>query len=640
MRADEWQLKLRENVQAGLAKLSGASDAAAARFLRSQRAISTAVDGMKSNIRAGIGGAWQGITEQLGEYKQQLIGSLPLPPQMASALGALAGPLGVAVALVGALSLGLAKGVQAAEQYGRGFRELRNLNLDKTQAELDQLNDSLLGLSFERGLNAEAVTKAYYDIQSATGQYGEDVLRMAGRIGEASRALNMDYSSAVNAVSKSMLAFKLEADQVDAIMASNAKTVQVGVTTFDELARSQTEYAGAASAVGQTLDSANKVFAALTQSTKNSAVAATMTKGAFQDLTKANTVNGLNQIGVAVFDANGQLRQADAILRDLVPQLSQMSDQEFSALKEEIGGSEGLRGLLDQAKGSGDNLLRTLDAFDASQIEVGKVIEMANNDLDVMRDKLANQINAKFIELGRLVQPIVVAMLKGFSWVLERVVGIGSALGKVWEWMRAIYDQSMVVRFTLESLFAVVEAGWSVVKGIIGATLEAMMTPVRVMGKVLQGEFGQAWDELTGGAAAFADELGGGVKGVATAFGDALDATLNPQRTVQVQPVMGELETPMQQALVGANAGAPSPGGFVPNAGGTGAANDAARQGVSQVVGGGQQVRNVTVNIQSLVREIVVNTTTVREGMTDIKRAVEQGIIQAVNGAELAVAND
>ena len=640
MRADEWQLKLRENVQAGLQKLSGASDAAAARFLRSQRAISTAVDGMGAGIRAGLGGAWQGITEQMGEYKQQLISSLPIPPQMATGLSALAGPLGIAIALVGALSLGLAKGVQAAEQYGRGFRELRNLNLDKTQAELDQLNDSLLGLSFDRGLNAEAVTKAYYDIQSATGQYGDQVLQMSARIGEASRALNMDYGAAVNAVSKAMLAFKMDATEVDAIMQSNAKTVQVGVTTYDELARSQTEYAGAASSVGQSLDSANKVFAALTQSTKNSAVAATMTKGAFQDLVKENTVAGLRKVGVEVFDATGQMRQADAILRDLVPQLTQLSDQEFSALKEEIGGSEGLRGLLDQAKGSGDNLLRTLDAFDASQFDLNKAIDLANNDLDVMRDKLGSQINAKFIELGQLVQPLVVGMMQGFSWVLDKVLNIGRTLGDVWGWMRSIYDQSMAVRFVLTSLFATVEAGWALVKAAIGATLEAMMTPVRVMGKVLQGEFGQAWDELTGGAAQFSNELAGGVRGVASAFGDAITETLGGPRTVEVQPVMKEVTSPTQQVLTGSDA-APKPimAGLFKGAT-EGEGTKATRDGVSQVVGGGQQVKNVTVNIQSLVRELVVNTNSVREGAVDIKRQIEQGIIQAVNGAELAVAND
>lgn len=644
MRADEWRLKLTENVQRTLAKLSGAGDAAASRFMRTQRAISTAVDGMGSRIRAGIGGAWSGVTAQLSEFKGNLISSLPIPGHMASALGALAGPLGVAIGLTAALTMGLVKGVQAAEQFGRGFRELRNLNLDKTQEELQQLNDDLLGLSFDKGLDAQAVTKAYYDIQSATGMFGDDVLRITGRVGEAARALNMDYASAVNAVSKAMLAFKMDATQVDDILQSNAKTVQVGVTNFDDLARSQTEYAGAAGAIGQSLDSANKVFAALTQSTKNSAVAATMTKGAFQDLAKANTVAGLRKVGVEVYDATGAMRQADAILRDLVPQLSQLSDQDFSMLKEEIGGSEGLRGLLDQAKGSGDNLLRTLDAFDASRFDVNQAISMANTDLDVMRDKLGNQINAKFVELGQLAMPLVVKLMQGFSWILDKVLHLGQAIGAAAAWMRGLYEESWMVRSAVQGLFAVVEAGWAILKNSIMAVLEGMMTPIRVLGKAMQGEFGQAWDELTGGAERFTGHLVDGAKGVATAFGDALDETFNPTRTVQVEPeVAGVATGPLATAAGPEAAGAPGvktdPFAALFKGKGDGQ-NDPTKQGVSQVVGGGQQVRNVTVNIQSLVRELTIQSTTVREGASELKREVEQAIIQAVNGAELATANN
>lgn len=635
-------MKITENVQRTLAKLSGAGDAAAGRFMRTQKAISGAVGGMGQRIRTGIGNAWTGVSNQFSSFKSNMLSSLPIPPQMAGALGALAGPLGVAIGLAAALTAGLVKGVHAAEQFGVGFRELRNLNMDKSPEEIQQLNDSLLGLSFDKGLDARAVSKAFYDIQSATGLYGEQVLDMTGRIGEASRALNMDYSNAVNAVSKSMLAFKMAASDVDAIIASNAKTVQVGVTTFDELARSQTVYAGAASSVGQSLDSANKVFAALTQSTKDSVMAATMTKGAFQDLAKGNTVAGLRKIGVEVFDATGAMRQADDILRDLVPQLAQMSDQTFSALKEEIGGSEGLRGLLDQAKSSGDNLIRTLDAYDASQFDLNKAIGMANEDLDVMRDKLGNQINAKFIELGQLAMPLVVKLMQGFSWILDKVLHIGQSIGAAASWMRELYDESWMVRSSVQSLFAMVEAGWAILKSAIMAVLETMMTPVRVLAKAMQGEFGEAWDELVGGADRFTGHLVDGAKGVATAFGDALEETFNPTRQVSVEPVVGDMQTGPLAAAGGpevAGAGGPRNDPFAALFKGKGE-GDAAKQGVSQVVGGGQQVRNVTVNIQSLVRELTIQTTTLREGAAEMKREVEQAIIQAVNGAELAAANN
>lgn len=126
---------------------------------------------------------------------------------------------------------------------------------------------------------------------------------MVADVGVASRALNMDFGQAVNGVSKALVQFKLPLSDVNRLLESNAKTVQVGVVTFDELSKVQTEYAGAASSMNQELDTANKVFALLTTSTKNADIAATMAKASFQDIGKGDTVAGLKKIGVDVFDA-------------------------------------------------------------------------------------------------------------------------------------------------------------------------------------------------------------------------------------------------------------------------------------------------------------------------------------------------
>lgn len=641
LRLDEWRLKMTENVQRTLSRINGASDKAAAKFMGTQNRIQASVGRMATGIRQGVGNAWNAAGARLSSFKASMLSSLPIPPQMGAAIGALAGPLGIAIGLVAALALGLAKGVRAAEEFGVPFRELRNLNLDKSAEEIQDLNDSLLKLSFDKGLDARAITKGYYDIQSATGRYGQEVLDMTGRIGEAARALNMDYGASVNGVSKAMLAFKLSASQVDDIMQSNAKTVQVGVVTFDELAKSQTEYAGAASAVNQTLDTSNKVFAALTQSTKSALVAATMTKTAFQDLSKGPTVAGLKKIGVHVFDAAGGMRQADDILRDLVPKLAQMSDQTFSALKEEIGGSEGLRGLLDQAKGSGDNLLRTMDAFDASKFDLNKAIAQGNDDLDIMKDKLGNQINAKFVELGQLVLPLVVKLYQGFSYVLDKVLHIGRTLHQAGQWMRDLYDSSWLVRSTVEGLFATVEAGWAVLKNTIMAVIEGMTTPIRAMAKAMQGDFSGAFDALIDGSESVANRLVAAATGVGTAYGDALKAAFDPTQTVNVEPIVAPPVIPgAATAVPGAeNATGAKADPFAHLFKGSGSGSGV-KQGVSEVVGGGKQVRNVTVNIQSLVKELVVRTSSMREGSADIQRHVTEALVRAVNGAELVVAND
>jgi TP901 family phage tail tape measure protein len=643
LRVDEWRMKMSENVQATLTKLRSANDRTVAAFTKGQDRINQSFSRMKTGIKDGIGGAWQGAKASLGEFKEGMLSSLPIPPQMASALGALAGPLGIAIALAAGLTLGLVKSVQAAEAFGVPFRELRNLNLDKTSEQLQTLNDDLLRLSFDKGLNAEAVTRAYYDIQSATGKYGPEVLAMTGRIGEAARALNMDYSAAVNGVSKAMLVFKLQASDLDSILESNAKTVQVGMVNFDQLAQVQTEYAGAAGAVNQKLDTANKVFAALTQSTKDANIAATMTKGAFQDLTKDSTVKGLKSIGVSVYDASGAMRQADDILKDLVPRLSGMTDLQFSTLKEEIGGSEGIRGLLDQAKGSGDTLLQTLETFDSSKFSVSDAIRASNGDLDVMKDMLSNKINAAMIHVGQAVLPLA-------ANITDMLIGAVNGIRNMVAWLKGLYDSSALVRAVWESIFVLLKTGWEMVVAAVKVPLNLIMTIAKAAVEVLSGNFSQAWETVKQGGSDVADNLANMVTGIGGAFGSAFDNVMPKDN--QTFKAKASIDTSAaQKAMEGVSgnmvmdpANKPNPGKAADLLGGTGATKGAAttnvKQGVTEVVGGGQQMRTVTVNIQSLVKELTVQTTNMREGSAEIQRLVTDALVRAVNGAELAIAND
>jgi hypothetical protein len=71
------------------------------------------------------------------------------------------------------------------------------------------------------------------------------------------------------------------------------------------------------------------------------------------------------------------------------------------------------------------------------------------------------------------------------------------------------------------------------------------------------------------------------------------------------------------------------------DAGGKPAAKDQLTKGMDGVSGGGQ-VRNVTVNITKMA-DIHINTTHLKESMGEVKRIVEETIIRAVSGSELAL---
>ncbi|MEO8589497.1 MAG: phage tail tape measure protein [Flavobacteriales bacterium] len=711
MRADEWRLKITENVNSAITRLTSGADKAAARFTRTQDRINQAVGNSAQTIRTGIGTAWKGATASVGEYSRGMLNSLPLPSSMSSALGGLAGPLGIAVGLTAALGVGLVKGVQAAEQFDAGFRELRNLNIDKSKGEIDALKTSLLDLSEAKGLDPQKVTAAYYDIQSATGQTGQSVLDLVGRVGEASRALNMDMGESVRSVAKSLVAFHLTAKDTDAVLTSNWKTVQTGIVTFDQLAKSQTAFTGAAAGANQTMDTANKVFAVFTQHTKSADIAAEMAKTAFMDLGKASTVAGLKKIGVSVFDANGGMRQTDDILRDLVPKMATMSDVTFSRLKEEIGGSEGLRGLLDAAKGSGAETLRVLNSFDSSKADLTKGIREGNKDLDTMKDILSNKLQVELIRLGEMAMPFVTVMVSGLIDMVHYIGDFVGWLKEGYHWFKDIYDSSTLVRGVIQGLFVVVKTGWTVLKTVIMTVVDAIVTPIKAIGAALKGDFKGAWDILKVGSDKTFNRWKQGASDVQDAMKSGAEETLGRKIfPVEVQPIAGVLKA-TAPAIPGQPKAAPAPGapakvgappvpgvareaapkvgappvpgvarldashqvgappvpgtrqpGAAPKVGAPavpgqppadpyaklfkekseGESGNGGRvsKGVSDVVGGGKEVRNVNITIQSLVKELTVRVANVRDGGSEIKKVVEEALVRAVQGGELLIAND
>ncbi|WP_044203862.1 phage tail tape measure protein [Flammeovirga sp. OC4] len=324
-----------------------------------------------------------------------------------------------ATAITGAIGLA----TKAAGDYQNQFLELKNLNLDKTQAQIEGLDQSVKNLSFEQGLDPKATAKAFYDVQSATGKYGDEVEKIVSKVGRFSIATKADFNESINSTTKAMKAFGLSTDDLDGYLASSAKTVQVGITTFDELAKVQTEYAGAAAAAGQNVNTANKVFAAMTAISKDSTTAATATKAAFQGLTADNTVKGLKKIGVDIFDAQGHMKDMDIVIRELVPKLQGMSDQDFLTLRNAIGGPEGLQNLMNQLKTSGDDVLTTLDAFDSSKFNISQALKNAHGDFNTLSNIVQNRFNVVLAELGEVILPYVAIALNGIGdsiiWLRE-----------------------------------------------------------------------------------------------------------------------------------------------------------------------------------------------------------------------------
>lgn len=319
------------------------------------------------------------------------------------------------LAALGTLSV---KGVQAAERFDEAFLPIRQLNLDKSKGEMDTFRSKIREASFEIGTNLVDSTSAVYDLQSATGTFGDDAIAIFKKVGRYSVATGANINDAMNSTTKAMKAFGLGVNDIDKLLESNAKTVQTGITTFDELARVQTEYAGAAASGGQSVDTANKVFAMFTSVAKNSDVGATMAKTFFQGLGQ-QADKFKETLNIDVFNKDGSMRQADDILKDISGKFKNMNDKQITEAINKIGGPEGLRGALAKVKTGADDMIATFEAFDSSKFNLDDALKNAQGDFSKMKELFSNRLEVVMSKIGDAIIPPLLRLFEVLNPALD-----------------------------------------------------------------------------------------------------------------------------------------------------------------------------------------------------------------------------
>lgn len=315
------------------------------------------------------------------------------------------------IALTAAGLLAIGKGIdyttKKAADFNSQFRELSNLNLDKSKKEVASLKRMVLDSSFDKGFDTKKAITGYFDVQSTTGKFGSEVKRIVEKQGEFANIMGADFNDYIAGTSKAMANFGFGVDKLDEFNRSAYATVKVGVTTFDQLAKVQSVYAGAAASNNQTFDTANKLLALFTVKTKSVDEAATLTKSMFNDLTKDTTIKAFKKVGINLYDNNGKIKQADSLMLELNKKFAALDgDKKVVALKNQFSGSEGLIAMVQAATDKSGQLQNTFDNFKNTKLDLDKAMDLAKNDLNYKNEILKNKLNAMEIEIGESLLPL------------------------------------------------------------------------------------------------------------------------------------------------------------------------------------------------------------------------------------------
>lgn len=379
-------------------------------FSQANKELDAGVDGMQRKLDDFGKSAGNDLRKANNESKG-LIGSLK----------GMINPATLAAAGITAIATGLVKATNRAAEFNHEFRDLANLNLDKTRNEIDSLRRLTLNSAWRKGFNASETSSAYEEVQSTVGLYGRDATAVVEKQGEFAKVMKANMADYVAGTSKAMANWRFGIDRLDDFNKSAYATMQVGVVSFEELAKVQSVYAGAAASIKQDFDTANKLFSLFTIRTKSVDEAATLTKSLFNDLTKKRTVDAFKNIGINFFDINGQLKQADTILLELNDKFKTLKDDNaIVALKNQFHGSEGLIALIQAATDQSGELKRTLDEFADSKLNMDNAMTLAHEDIIYRQEQLSNRVDNLMIRLGETLLPAKEWIVGGLETIVER----------------------------------------------------------------------------------------------------------------------------------------------------------------------------------------------------------------------------
>jgi hypothetical protein len=362
-------------------------------------------------------------------------------------------------------------------------------------------------------------------------------------------------------------------------------------------------------------------------------------QNAFTALSNPKRIEGFKRIGVSIFDAQGKMKPMADIMDNLSHKLSGLTDEQRIKKLASIGLDSQAASAFSIATKNTAQLREMIDATTNSSGEMNKTLFMTANTIDTLAI-LKNKLMAQFLKFG------------------DYILGYGK---KIAFFFKDLYDKSALFRDGLSYLWEVskrvfstmnfgVKLVWNIFKnlvwvvstlgeklGISGGAVERFYLKARPYLKSMLEIVGALVD-------GFISLITMDFSGVKENLGKAIDGFKNFGETKK-EPGFAKINSPAPLPGWTDNklfAPAPiKPIGLVPvGDNGQPTVDDKAVTSddtLKDVASGGKQVRNVNVRFDNLVKELIINTTNLEQGMGDVKKIVEETFIRLIRDSELAV---
>lgn len=374
------------------------------------------VDSDTAGFRRGLDGA----IAKLGSFKKQV---------------------GIAGGAVGVLAGGaLAKATSAAGTFDDAMTESLAIMGDVSSAMRDKMAGAAREVARRTSFSAEQAADSYYYLASAGLDAAESVASMSD-VAEFAQAGMFDMETATDLLTDSASALGIEMDDLSSLGDRFVKANTLANTSVEQIAEAMTNKA--APAMRRMGTETNEGIAAL------SVFADQGLKGRRAGTIFARTLEGLGKkarenesafedLGVSVYDSEGNMRELDQIVEDLEGGLEGMSTQQREAELSQLGFNKRAMQGLDLLIGNSEQLREYEselgDAGGTAQTVAEKQLDTFNKQVGLLKDRLLDVgivIGQRFLSpMTGLIKRVNAAVERFAQWN-DETEGLPATLGLV-----------------------------------------------------------------------------------------------------------------------------------------------------------------------------------------------------------------
>lgn len=335
--------------------------------------------------------------------------------------------LGVGMMAMGGIgAIFLVSAVREAIEYERQVK-LTTTQVQQFGVSLEEVGAIGLRVAREVGVSFEQIQPALFDIFSSTDASMKQSEILLKAFAKAAVAGQVDIQAAARATIAIMNAYNIPLEKVNDVLDVQFELVRTGVGTYEEFSKVIGNVIPSATRAGQRIEVVAAMLAFLTRNGLSASMAATSAARSLEALSHPKTISRLEDMGIKVKDAAGNMRSLPDILTDLRTKLMALPPTERVAALVELlksaGGTIQARRFLEQVllrPGELEELIDYLNRMEGATGAFEQAYGQMSDSVAAKTEQLRNQWKTLQIGVGEALMPAVSTLLGGLTGLLEK----------------------------------------------------------------------------------------------------------------------------------------------------------------------------------------------------------------------------